>query len=58
MNARLSSKHTLQLQRELTTAQQVINDLVRENYELKGLLTNAATHAQSSEKRHDGPTRQ
>lgn len=49
MNARISTK---QLQRELNTAQQVINDLVRENYELKGLLNNA-THAQSQDQRRE-----
>jgi hypothetical protein len=47
MNVR-PTKHTAQLQRELTVAQQVINDLVKENYELKGLLHNASTHAQSA----------
>lgn len=57
MNARISTKHAMQLQRELSTAQQVINDLVRENYELKGMLTNAS-HAQYTAKRTDGPTRQ
>lgn len=54
MNAN-QSKHVLQLQRELITAQQVINDLVRENYELKGLLTNASHAQQAARQAHNHP---
>jgi hypothetical protein len=57
MNARPSTKQAFQLQRELTVAQQVINDLVRENYELKGLLTHATSNAQSSRPTREGPVR-
>lgn len=36
-----AAKQVLVLQRKLTAAERVINDLVREVYELKGTLTRA-----------------
>ena len=40
------AKHLKTLERELITAQAVINELVKENYELRELLSDAANDRQ------------
>lgn len=42
------AKHVKSLERELTTAQAVINELVEENYKLRELLSDAANDRQST----------